>query len=360
MPSDGRNRILSTMAADHREALVPALERVELPNWTTLVEPDVDTRYVHFLDDGLASVVASSSSGEQQIEVGHIGFEGITGFHVVLGMARTPTHTFMQVAGSGWRLSTEDLYRAMSANEGLRLHLLRYVQTYQIQLSYSALANGRYTIPQRLARWLLMAHDRLGTDAMPLTHEFLALMLGVRRSGVTNELHVLEGEHIIRASRGRIEIRDRARLERLAGETYGVPEAAYEAVFGRIRPLSARAGAKLRDMRIFLVEDDFHLATQMQRYLASQGAVVVGPAPSVQSALRTLIATPQLDAAIVDVNLRGEMSFPLAEALRKRGVPFIFVSGYQKDLIPAHFADVSFHDKPIEPSELAAALLAVA
>ncbi len=360
MASDHRNRILSTLSAESRGRLAPALEKIDLPVRATLVEPGVETRFVHFLEDGLASVVASNASGGQQIEVGHIGYEGMTGFHVLLGMSATPTQTYMQVAGSAWRVPVAVLLQASAADADLRTHLLRYVQAYQLQLTYSALANGRYTIPQRLARWLLMAQDRLGTDAMPLTHEFLALMLGVRRSGVTTVLHILEGEHMIRAFRGRIEIRDRLKLEGLAGETYGVPEAAYEAVFGRIRSQPTDGDVSLKGKRIFLVEDDFHLATRMQQYFAAQGAEIVGPVPSVQSALRTLIGTSRIDAAIVDVNLRGEMSFPLAEALRKRGVPFIFVSGYQQNLVPSHLADVGFYDKPIEPADLAAALLAVA
>jgi CRP-like cAMP-binding protein len=96
-----------------------------------------------------------------------------------------------------------------------------------IQTAQSALANGRYTIQERLARWLLMCHDRLEGDDLPITHEFLSLMLGVRRSGVTEALHVLEGVQIVRTKRGRVHILDRGRLEDLASGSYGLSEAEY-------------------------------------------------------------------------------------------------------------------------------------
>jgi CRP-like cAMP-binding protein len=130
-------------------------------------------------------------------------------------------------------------------------HFLNYVRTVQkrstpwrarllcsitycaeLQLAHSALANARYNIPERLARWLLMSHDRLEGNDLPLTHEFLALMLGVRRSGVTGELHVLEGSHAIRATRGNVHIRDRSKLEDIAGGCYGLPEREYERLLG--------------------------------------------------------------------------------------------------------------------------------
>jgi len=110
--------------------------------------------------------------------------------------------------------------------------LLRYVHCSELQLAHSALANARYTMPQRLARWLLMCHDRLRDDDLSLTHEFLSLMLGVRRSGVTNEIHVLEGAHAIKASRGNIRIVDRQKLEEIAGGSYGIPEDEYERHIG--------------------------------------------------------------------------------------------------------------------------------
>lgn len=221
------NRLLAALPHGSRLALIAKAERLDLPVRTTLVEPKASTPFVYFLERGLASVVATSQRGTEQIEVGHLGFEGMSGLHVALGVDQTPNHTFMQVAGSGLRVPADHLCELLRSDEGLRTQLLRYIHTYQLQLAHSALANGRYTIPQRLARWLLMCHDRLQTDDMRLTHEFLSLMLGVRRSGVTNEIHVLEGEHAIRATRATIRVLDRQRLLDMADGSYGVPEEEY-------------------------------------------------------------------------------------------------------------------------------------
>jgi CRP-like cAMP-binding protein len=103
-----------------------------------------------------------------------------------------------------------------------------------VQVSYTALANARFTIGERLARWLLMSQDRLRSDDLPLKHAFLALMLGVRRSGVTDALHSIEGIGIIKATRANIRVLDRAGLEQLAGGSYGVPEAEYDRVMAGI------------------------------------------------------------------------------------------------------------------------------
>lgn len=109
---------------------------------------------------------------------------------------------------------------------------LRYVQAYQIQLAQSALSFGHFKMHERLSRWLLMCHDRIDGDELMLTHEFLSLMLGVRRSGVTDEVHILEGMGAIRASRGLIVIRDRQMLERISEGCYGLPEREYRRLIG--------------------------------------------------------------------------------------------------------------------------------
>lgn len=227
-----RNRILLSIPPENLDRIRDRLEVVDLPLRTCLVEPDKETEFVYFLEEGLASVVATSKDEHERIEIGHLGFEGFSGFHIVLGVDRTPTQTFMQVEGRGLRMTSAHLSEAIANDEVLRSRLLRYIHTYHLQLAYSALANGRYTIPERLARWLLMCHDRLGTEEMHLTHEFLALMLGVRRSGVTNEIHILEGVHAIKATRGTIRILDRDKLEELASGSYGVPEEEYDRLMG--------------------------------------------------------------------------------------------------------------------------------
>lgn len=228
LQSTVRNRLLSVAPAGSFARLAPHLEFVDLPVRSVVVEEHAPVSHVYFLETGLASMVATSQDGTEEIEVGHVGPEGMTGFHVLHRVDHTPHRTFMQVAGSALRLPTALLVEITEQDDALRHLLLRYIHCYELQLSHSALANGRYNINERLARWLLMSHDRLESDDLPLTHEFLSLMLGVRRSGVTNEIHVLEGAHLIRATRGRIQILDRRGLEAIAAGCYGIPEAEYE------------------------------------------------------------------------------------------------------------------------------------
>jgi hypothetical protein len=175
------------------------------------------------------------STDEEAVEIGHIGAEGASGMHVVLAVETTPTRTFMQVAGSGIMVPMETFQRALADDPEMKDFFLRYVHTTVLQHAHSALASARFNMHERLARWILMCHDRLEGNNLAITHEFLALMLGVRRSGVTNELHVLEGVHAIRSTRGNVRILDREKLIEIAGGCYGVPEREYEKVLGPLR-----------------------------------------------------------------------------------------------------------------------------
>jgi len=151
---------------------------------------------------------------------------------IVLGNHRSPHATYVQVAGEGQRIGAARLRTAMAASGAMRALFLKYVQAFTIQTAHTAIANGRAHIDERLSRWLLMAHDRVGRRDLPLTHEFLAVMLGVRRAGVTEALGVLEGDKIIRAVRGNITVLNRKRLEGKAKDSYGVPEAEYRRLIG--------------------------------------------------------------------------------------------------------------------------------
>jgi CRP-like cAMP-binding protein len=150
------------------------------------------------------------------------------------------------VGGPSLRIPVAKLRAAIDERPTLHQHLLRYVHLFNVQiahtgLSHAGLSHGGYTVATRLARWLLMCHDRLDGDDLPLVHEFIALMLGVRRPGVTEHLNLLEGVKAIRAKRGLITVLDRGKLEEAAGDSYGVPEAEYEKLVGpfRKRPRSA-------------------------------------------------------------------------------------------------------------------------
>ena len=225
------NTLLTTMSPQVFARLSAKMERVDLPVKFVLVEDDIAPEFIYFLESGLGSVVATSSD-EEAIEVGHLGREGASGMHVMLAVASTPGRTFMQVAGSGIRVPMQSFTDAVTDHPETRDFFLRYVHTTVLQLAHSALANARYNMQERLARWLLMCHDRLEGDNLAVTHEFLALMLGVRRSGVTDHLHILEGMGAIRSTRGNVRVRSREKLLDIAGGSYGVPEREYEKVLG--------------------------------------------------------------------------------------------------------------------------------
>ncbi|MEZ2223470.1 Crp/Fnr family transcriptional regulator [Rhizobium sp. RCC_161_2] len=206
------------------------LKLVDLPVRRPLVRSREPIEHVCFLESGIASMVAESVDG-RSVEIRHIGFEGVAGYPVILGVDQTPNKTFMQVPGRGFQISTEDFLPILDHQE-TRILMLNYVHTCEMQLAHTALAAAKFTMHQRLARWLLMCHDRIEGNSLPLTHEFLGLMLGVRRSGVTNELHILEGMHAIKSTRGNIRILNRDLLVEIAGGSYGIPEEEYQRLIG--------------------------------------------------------------------------------------------------------------------------------
>lgn len=225
------NRLLALTSSDTRKAVVSDFEFVALRQGQPLHEPMEPIAQVYFLTAGMSSEIAIDPSG-QRIEVGCIGNEGLAGVPVILGVGASPHRSFMETDGSAFVIGTDMLMTAARKNADLMSVLLRYVHVFMMQIAATALADGRYNIEQRTARWLLMAHDRLAGDELPLTHDFLALMLGVRRSSVTNALHIVEGEGAIKATRSLITVKDRHALQRLAGASYGVPEQEYRRVLG--------------------------------------------------------------------------------------------------------------------------------
>jgi CRP-like cAMP-binding protein len=224
--SRSTNRILSACSDQEFSLLSSHLEAIALPLKMDLEVSNEAIEYVYFMESGIASVVASDR--EDQIEVGIFGRDGMTGTSIVNGADRTPLNTFIQVAGTGFRITTSAFQQVMVESPSLKSLFLLHNEARSVQMAHTALSNGRHTIEERLARWILMCHDRLDGDDLPLTHEFLSLMLGVRRAGVTTALHILEGGLVIRSTRGLIHIRDRARLEEVASNSYGTPEAHHE------------------------------------------------------------------------------------------------------------------------------------
>jgi CRP-like cAMP-binding protein len=221
-----RNRLLKSLDESDAALLRTHLEPITLARNAVLFDRYQPITHVHFFEGGLSSEIAVSSA-DHKIEVGCIGLEGFSGVPAVLGVHSSPHYAFMQHGGPALRVETRRLRQVMGESGSLSAVLLKYAHVFMIQIAATALADGRYVVEARLARWLLMCHDRLG-DELGLTHDFLALMLGVRRPSVTDALHKLEGERAIKAERGRIFVRNRRRLEELAGDSYGLPEAEYQ------------------------------------------------------------------------------------------------------------------------------------
>ncbi len=224
----GRNRILSALSQEDAERLRPYLEHVPLALGQVLIERLEPIDHVYFIEAGISSDTAVTGNGEE-MEVGIIGPEGLVGVAAVLEMDSTSNRSFIQAPGMAQRIRVEELRRAMDESPALRRLLHRYVHAFLAQTSQTAGCNGRHTLDQRLARWLLMAQDRLGDD-LPLTHEFLSVMLGVRRSGVTIALRALARAGIVEQKRGHVRIRDRARLEALSCLCYRVVKAEFDRV----------------------------------------------------------------------------------------------------------------------------------
>lgn len=223
------NRLLSRLASDDFHLLAPHLKSVDLPLRKRLEAPRRVIEQIYFPESGFTSVV-SDGVASQRVEVGLIGWEGMTGLAVVLGTDRSPNETFVQNAGMGLRMPAAEL--AMEQIASLRKRLLLYAQAFLIQATQTAKANARSKIEERLARWILMAHDRLGTDELTITHEFLSLMLGVRRPGVTVALNLLKEAALITTERGVISIVDRSGLRLAANGAYGVSEAELKRLLG--------------------------------------------------------------------------------------------------------------------------------
>ena len=220
-----RNQLLAALLPEDFAALQDHLEPVELPLRQVLIEPHQPIEHVVFMENGYSSVVTNGDGSK--IEIGIIGREGMVGTAVALGVRTIPFQCFIQHAGDGLRMPAHHLEAVMDERPSLHRLLLRYAQVMNVQTSGTAFANAEHTVEARLARWLLMCHDRLDGDDIQITHDFLSFMLGVRRAGVTTATHILEGNGLIRAKRGVITILDRERLAELAEGAYGLREAEY-------------------------------------------------------------------------------------------------------------------------------------
>jgi CRP-like cAMP-binding protein len=225
--SSVRNNLLRLMPSESFDQIGSHLEQVELQRGFQLSVPHEEPDYAYFPETGIASIVAQSPEG-QQAEIGIFGRDGMTPAGLVLAAEKDPFSIFMQVEGNGYRIATSILKQALEADTELQNLLARYAQALSVQSAYTSLSNAVHHIDERLARWILMCHDRTDGDEISLTHEFLSIMLAVRRPSVTTALHVLEGRKLIYSERGVIIVRDRTALQSFARDAYGESEKEYE------------------------------------------------------------------------------------------------------------------------------------
>ena len=223
--SSVRNQLLTALGPGDFERLAPHLERVKLELRELLHHAGETLTHVTFIEEGIVSKLAETEEG--RFEVGMDGPEGLSGVPALLGVETAPHSAMVQADGEGLRIPVEPLKAAMEASPTLRALLLRYVHASMVQIAQTAYANAGYSLEARLARWVLMTHDRTKGNELSLTHEFLSVMLGTRRPGVTLAVQTLEGNGMIRAKRGRITVLSREKLEELAGDAYGLAEAEY-------------------------------------------------------------------------------------------------------------------------------------
>jgi len=244
------NLLLGALGEADLSFVGPRLERVALPEGQVLVRQGDPIEWVYFPQGGVISLADVAADGSK-LEVALVGREGMLNAQLLLGCRQAPHEGFVQIGGGdALRLAAHDL-RALCARSPVAHGLfLRFNHALSVQVTKTLVSKVRDTVVKRLSRWLLMCHDRINGDEINLIHQDVGRMLGVRRATITDTLHIMEGLGALRNTRGRIVLRDRERLEQLAGGTYGFAESEYRDL---IRPFGkAGAGPRNDDMRNIL------------------------------------------------------------------------------------------------------------
>ena len=216
-----KNRVLASLPAAEMKRLRPHLSAVTLKMNRTLHDPGQTVDTVYFLEEGICSIVVSMENGST-VEVGITGRDGFVGLPAVLGTSHSPNRSFIQIPGHGFSVNATDLRDLSETSSELRLVLQRVVQGMLVQTAQTAACNRVHELEERLARWLLMCQDRVQSDHLPITQEFLAMMLGTRRTSVTVAAGMLHKAGLIAYARGQVTIQDRERLEHVACECYQI------------------------------------------------------------------------------------------------------------------------------------------
>lgn len=224
--SENQNHLIELLPRKDRLRLLAVCEPIQLVLAEVLCEPGQKTRFVYFPVEGFISLLAQGGH-EQALEVGMVGREGMLGVQLSMGVATVPLHALVQGPGSAWRIGSRAFRGELARSAALQRCIDRYVYVLMLQLTASASCLRFHEIGPRLARWLLMSHDRAGCDTFRVTHEFLAYMLGVRRVGVTGAASALQRAKLIRYRRGELTILDRPGLEAASCSCYAANRQSY-------------------------------------------------------------------------------------------------------------------------------------
>jgi len=222
-----RNRLLDKLDRRDLEKISPDLEPVEMPLKKVLQEPNSTIRFVYFVTKGVISMVGEPGTGEV-VEFATIGPEGMLGFPILLHATSMPSTAVVQVSGQALRMRVADFRRALERSQAFHRLLLRYTMALLNQIAQVTVCNRLHEVQERCARWLLQTHDRAETDTFPLTHEFLAQMLGVHRPTVSIAAGMLQKAGLIEYRRGVITINDRRGLENASCNCYQLIAQEYE------------------------------------------------------------------------------------------------------------------------------------
>ncbi|SCB58748.1 cAMP-binding domain of CRP or a regulatory subunit of cAMP-dependent protein kinases [Rhizobium aethiopicum] len=228
------NRLLALLPENEYSAVAAHLEPCATPRGFIIVEAGAAIEHVYFPCSGIGSVINVSSEGNR-VEAGLFGRDGFAPTAAAVDAPLSILEVAVQVPGFSYRLPQTKLWDLMQTQPMFANLLHKSTHVLAIQAGFTALSNAVHEIDERLARWILMCHDRIDGDELALTHEFIALMLAVRRPSVTTALHLLEGDRFIRSLRGLVIIRDRAGLEEFASDAYGKAEEEYERLLGPLR-----------------------------------------------------------------------------------------------------------------------------
>ena len=225
------NRLLAALPEAEYQRLVPHLERVPLPLAQVFHKRGESIEYVYFPQGAIVSLISTAKEGSN-VEVGLVGNEGMVGIPAVLGDNIATITAMVQLAGSGMRMEASVLKSEFGRGGVLQSLLLRYTQALYALASQNAVCNRLHQLDERLARWLLLVCDLVGSNELPLTHEFISKMLGVRRAGVSEAAKSLQQAGLIRYHRGRISILNRHKLEAASCSCYGIIKGEYARLLG--------------------------------------------------------------------------------------------------------------------------------